>query len=129
MKKSKVQAIGELMLSGTSLTNGQIAKRFNCTTSLVSQVRRKLQLPLELKAEAANDKPTHKQPAVGLSIEVRLSDCGPCEIKLRNGGNTLLGTVVLTSDGLGYRRPNQKVPADRKLSWATLDKLMQIGIV
>jgi hypothetical protein len=67
-------------------------------------------------------------PLTILSIEVRLPTDKCAEIKLRNGGDNLLGTLVLGSDGIRYRRPNQKSAADRKLSWATLEKLMQLGI-
>ena len=64
-----------------------------------------------------------------LELSIRLPINGNAVIQVRNGSTTLLGTLILESDGIRYKRPNQKIAADRKLSWNTLEKLMQLGIM
>jgi hypothetical protein len=63
-------------------------------------------------------------------VELRLPGASDCaEVKLRTGrGSDLRGTIVLTCDGIAYRRPNQRSGEDRILSWRILQSLAQIGI-
>lgn len=54
---------------------------------------------------------------------------GGVEIKLTNGNDRVIGTVQLTSDGLMMSRPNQKKKPDRLISYVSLSKLMELGLL
>lgn len=100
------------------------AEAFGVSESTVYRVIRQF-------ADSAKIKPSPaKGPEPIVSLAVRLpSDGTPIVVQIRNGSSALMGTVSLESAGIRYRRPNAKTPADRILSWDTLDKLMQIGLV
>lgn len=70
---------------------------------------------------------THDRPALLMDLQLGVT-AGQVEVKLRGGRGEMIGTLVLESIGVSYRRPNQKAPADRSITWATLDKIMQLGI-
>ena len=128
--KSKSQRIRDLLAVGTDLKPDDIAEKFGCTATMVYDEIRKHNGTAKPRA-GRNDQPTlGNGPAPSLQIALRLGDLGQggAEIKIRNDNDNMLGTLVITSGGLSYRRPNQKAAADRKLTWAILDKLMQIGI-
>jgi hypothetical protein len=69
-----------------------------------------------------------EKPMVSLSLSLPSLPGSSAEVQVRNGGGELLGTLRIESDGIRYRRPNQKSPADRRISWDALDKIMQLGL-
>jgi len=100
----------------------EISGNLGCSTSVVYRAIRQSK-----GGEKQRKKP--KQSTAALSISIRLPEIGgAAEIKVRNGGNELVGTLLIESEGICYRRPNQKSAAERGLSWDSLDKLMQLGI-
>ncbi len=100
-------------------------QKFNVTKSLAYSCRRKAGVRIE---RLGGDDDQSNQLVLSLSLQLpRIA--GLSEIKVRNGGGALLGTLILNAEGLSYRRPNQKLPVDRVIRWETLDKLMQVGFV
>lgn len=100
-----------------------LAGRFGCSWQKVSALKRYLRV-------GPTQTPKVKQHEAFLSMMIQLPHTGDhIEVKLRNGGGELVGTIELSSDGISYKRPNQKLQSDRKLTWVVLDKLMQVGLV
>lgn len=82
----------------------------------------------KVRLEPKPEKPRKPSPTI-VSLSLQLGSLsGESEIKLRDSKGTLLGTLLFDEGGIQYKRPNQKAPATRKLSWSTLDKLMAIGL-
>jgi hypothetical protein len=71
--------------------------------------------------------PTPKFPSVLMTMLLGLTD-RPTEIKLRNSTGENLGTIWLSDEGVRYKRPNQKGDCPRVISYALMDKLMQLGL-
>jgi len=65
---------------------------------------------------------------IDLSIAVALPPGHKVVLQVRDDWTNLLGTLIITSEGISYKRPNQKMAEERLLKWATLDKLMAIGL-
>jgi hypothetical protein len=67
-----------------------------------------------------------------LKQEIRLPSSGDTmEVKVRDGDNTLQGTVSITTAGISFKRPNAKpAPGDKnKLTWSAIDQLQAIGFL
>ena len=122
------KAYHDVLSGNTGKTFGEAAeiaaREFDVSTSTVYRA-------LKMDGDSAKIKPSPaKGPEPIVSLAVRLpSDGTPIVVQIRNGSSALMGTVSLESAGIRYRRPNAKTPADRLLSWDTLDKLMQIGLM
>lgn len=115
------QSIREMLDNGVK--PAEVAKKLGISEATVYRAKRMTEKRYDPPA-----KPRKPSP-VALSLSITLPAlAGEAEVKLRNGGGELLGTILLAADGISYRRPKQKTPADRKISWATLDKLMALGI-
>lgn len=63
-----------------------------------------------------------------LSMSLQVPD-GGAEIKLTNSSGRVIGTVQLTTEGLMMSRPNQKKKPDRLISYVSLSKLMELGLL
>jgi hypothetical protein len=79
-------------------------------------------------AKAAAPKPPSPVTfAVRIQPHQRLKLC----LVLDDGSKVgrVLCTILADSEGLEYRRANQKKPGDRKLRWDMLDRIMQLGLL
>lgn len=61
-----------------------------------------------------------------LSVQYQVPDVG-LEIKLVNG--RMIGTLLLTQTGIRFTKPNAKIKSDRELTWASLQKLAETGLL
>jgi hypothetical protein len=121
-KKSVTQKIREFYENNPGADPKGVAEKFGADPSIAYRVRAE-------QSDGVRVPKIRKPNPITLAMSVQLADMkGVVEIQLRNGTGELLGTLRLESSGLQYRRPNQKKPSDRSLTWDTLDKLMQLGL-
>jgi hypothetical protein len=138
--KTKIEKVRALLDQSWG-TPREIAEKVGCNVSQVhheTQRRRKnweksRLVPARTDPPRDDDDKSYN-PVKGsdyslIELSIRLPINGNAIIQVRNGSTTLLGTLILESDGIRYKRPNQKLAADRKLTWSVLDKLMQLGII
>lgn len=70
-----------------------------------------------------------KSPAKSVTMTLQLSTC--CRvfvIQVKDHKGEMQGTLVLDAEGIRYKRPNQKKPAERRISWQNLGRLMDISL-
>ena len=77
------------------------------------------------KTKLADPRVVKVRPRLSLAVSLS-NEQDVCEIKLRSSGR-LLGTLLIQSTGVVYRRPSQKKSMGL-VSWRALDSLMRLGL-
>ena len=138
MSKKKVVTVTSRLVkefnNDPSADVNTLAEKYGVSTSLVYGIRRRITEPVDqskpvVKPSNKPPKESQEPPIVAMSLRLPTSGASIATVQVRDNSDQLLGTLVLSANGIGYRRPNQKTVHDRTLSWAILDKLMQLGFV
>lgn len=76
---------------------------------------------------------TKAQPAqpMGITLVLNPGEVIRVTVAKTNGAicGTILGTLFVETNGVEYRWPNCKKSTGRKLTWVTLTRLMQSGLI
>lgn len=107
---SKKEAIIGYIKNHPEADNKTVAKAVKCSVSFVVQVRR------TVATKGGNSIKN------GVYIDTGNSTL---TVAIRDGGGCLLGTVIINSEGLTYRRPKQKLQ-QKSIGWTMLEKIMGI---
>jgi len=118
-KRVRYSEVHSLLAKGWTLK--QIASHLGISNSTASRAARSHRPFTSVKESAVSDKTS---ASVVLSL---FPDTHPARIQVYNN-HSLQGTVIITKDGIRYRRANGKAEG-RTFSWAALEALSKVGFI